>query len=737
MPIPPPPLPSLAVATRTDTATRVATTAAITVAATAVALSMGMSAAMFGFAAAGTNTNTSTTSGGGGGAVVSGDPNLVSVGDQFVRGNANDDGWVNVSDANFILNYLYNYGGKPACMDAADVNDDGSVDLSDAKYLMDFLFNGTRPAPKAPWPGRGVDPTPDALTCKPIMATLTVSVSPDPVSQNVVVGTKGFTFANVVLTAAGEDVNVSAMKAEMVTTLSAPNHYTNWKLVDGSQSLATISNPDPLSAVPGGATSTFVLTTPLLVRSGTSKKIAVKADISVAAPEGGTIRVGLPTHILDGKQVTARAVSGGSVIVTLQPSDGQTMHHRSTGSLQITKSASSPEAGLLPGNTNGITVGSFRMSATNENINVEKIWLSATGTRAWDGNPKNVQGPFNQVNTIYLYDGATLLHSVNPTTTNSARVPGAPTVLLDLTSNPIVVPKDGVKEITVKVDTASVSRYTPSKGAPGQGFIFSISAGGDVTARGAGSGAAVSSDAINVRGSILNGQTVYVSVPTVALNDQLGVAGVSSGSLATATAKDLYRFRIKADSAGDIGLYQVSFLVNTTTATATKFHIHDGTKVVAATRDASRSVKVSDLGSAAIFSFVFTNDGLPPQGSAPSNVEPVTVNAGASRTFTLRGDLSCSSGGQFPCAGSTGSGSVQVQFLGDSSFPYRYPDSASTWLSGMPYENSFIWGDYDITGPLKTASTTAAKAEQWTNGYRVASESGKLPATSTAVTFSK
>ena len=77
-------MPSLAVATRTDTATGVATTAAITVAATAVALSMGMSAAMFGFAAAGTNTNTSTTSGGGGGAVVSGDPNLVSAGDQDI-----------------------------------------------------------------------------------------------------------------------------------------------------------------------------------------------------------------------------------------------------------------------------------------------------------------------------------------------------------------------------------------------------------------------------------------------------------------------------------------------------------------------------------------------------------------------------------------------------------------------------------------------------------------------------
>ncbi len=731
MPIPPPPLLSLAVATRTDTATGVATTAAITVAATAVALSMGMSAAMFGFAAAGTNTNTSST-GGGGGAVVSGDPNLVSVGDQFVRGNANDDGWVNVADANFILNYLYNNGGKPVCMDAADVNDSGSVDLSDAKYLMDFLFNGTT-APRSPWPGRGVDPTPDGLICKPIMATLTVSVSQDPVSQNVVVGTKGFTFANVVLTATGEDVNVSAMKAEMVTALSAPNHYTNWKLFNGSTLLTTVNNPDPSSSTPGGATSTFTLASPLVVSRGTSKIVSVKADISVSAPEGGTIRVGLPTHIQDGKQITARTAGGGSVAVTLNTSDGQTMHHRSTGSLQITKSASSPDAGLLPSNTSGIAVGSFRMSATNETINIEKIWLSATGTRAWDGNPKNNQGPFNQVNTIYLYDGTTLLHSVSPTTTNSARVSGHTSVLFDLTSTPVVVPKDSVKEITVKVDTASVSRYTPSKGAPGQGFIFFLSTGGDITAKGAGSGSAISSDAINVRGSILNGQTVYVSVPTVALNDQLGNNGVSSGVLTSGVEKDLYYFRVKADSAGDIGLYRVSFLVTTSTATATRLTLFQNLNNTVALPSRPVIVRDGTIGNSEIYSFVFFQQGA----GTGINPHPVTVSAGTAKSFILQGDLTCAiTGITNNCGGSSGSGSIQVQLLGDSSFPTRYPDSAVN-LERSVYEHSFIWGDYAMSGPLGVSSTTASTSEQWTNGFRVASESGKLPATSTAVTFSK
>jgi hypothetical protein len=50
------------------------------------------------------------------------------------------------------------------CAKAADGNDDGKVDISDAVFLLGFLFLGGE-APKAPWPGCGADPTADDLTC--------------------------------------------------------------------------------------------------------------------------------------------------------------------------------------------------------------------------------------------------------------------------------------------------------------------------------------------------------------------------------------------------------------------------------------------------------------------------------------------------------------------------------------------------------------------------------------------
>ena len=82
----------------------------------------------------------------------------------FLRGDANDDGSVNVADVVFILNWLFVAGVDPACMDAADVNDDGTIQISDATYLLAFVFS-PGPAPPPPFGTPGPDPTDDLLGC--------------------------------------------------------------------------------------------------------------------------------------------------------------------------------------------------------------------------------------------------------------------------------------------------------------------------------------------------------------------------------------------------------------------------------------------------------------------------------------------------------------------------------------------------------------------------------------------
>lgn len=80
----------------------------------------------------------------------------------FRRGDADDNGGVNVTDALVVLAALFQGTGEPACLDAADTNDDGSFNLTDGIFLLGSLFQGTA-QPPAPGAECGVDPTMDEL----------------------------------------------------------------------------------------------------------------------------------------------------------------------------------------------------------------------------------------------------------------------------------------------------------------------------------------------------------------------------------------------------------------------------------------------------------------------------------------------------------------------------------------------------------------------------------------------
>jgi hypothetical protein len=81
----------------------------------------------------------------------------------FVRGDAAADGELNISDGIKILLVLFT-GTPTDCPDALDADDDGTTVITDAVYVLDYLFRGGRPIPP-PFPGRGSDPTPDGLGC--------------------------------------------------------------------------------------------------------------------------------------------------------------------------------------------------------------------------------------------------------------------------------------------------------------------------------------------------------------------------------------------------------------------------------------------------------------------------------------------------------------------------------------------------------------------------------------------
>ncbi|MBN1422440.1 MAG: hypothetical protein JXP34_26930 [Planctomycetes bacterium] len=80
----------------------------------------------------------------------------------FKRGDANEDGSLDIGDAISILNFLFAQGRAPACLDWIDVNDDGQLDIADGVVLATYVMGGDL-SPKPPLEVCGTDPTPDDL----------------------------------------------------------------------------------------------------------------------------------------------------------------------------------------------------------------------------------------------------------------------------------------------------------------------------------------------------------------------------------------------------------------------------------------------------------------------------------------------------------------------------------------------------------------------------------------------
>ena len=63
----------------------------------------------------------------------------------FICGDANSDNKVNVSDAVYVINYVFAHGNPPDPLISAEVNCDGRVNVSDAVYIINYVFSGGNP----------------------------------------------------------------------------------------------------------------------------------------------------------------------------------------------------------------------------------------------------------------------------------------------------------------------------------------------------------------------------------------------------------------------------------------------------------------------------------------------------------------------------------------------------------------------------------------------------------------
>jgi hypothetical protein len=64
---------------------------------------------------------------------------------EYTCGDANSDEIVNISDAVFIINYVFLGGSPPMPLESGDTNCDGPVNVSDAVYIINYIFIGGTP----------------------------------------------------------------------------------------------------------------------------------------------------------------------------------------------------------------------------------------------------------------------------------------------------------------------------------------------------------------------------------------------------------------------------------------------------------------------------------------------------------------------------------------------------------------------------------------------------------------
>jgi mannan endo-1,4-beta-mannosidase len=93
----------------------------------------------------------------------------IAGGPPFVRGDANCDGAIDISDPIRILTALFGGAGNLCCEAAADSDGDGALAVADSIHSLAHLFT-QGPPPPSPYPGCGQGPAPSAACSVPCAA---------------------------------------------------------------------------------------------------------------------------------------------------------------------------------------------------------------------------------------------------------------------------------------------------------------------------------------------------------------------------------------------------------------------------------------------------------------------------------------------------------------------------------------------------------------------------------------
>jgi len=500
-------------------------------------------------------------------------------------------------------------------------------------------------------------------------AALAITMSSSPAAQYLVAGGQAITFANLQIDASqsGEDVRFSSLAFTKTFSAATYTYLNSCQIFDGATALNTGSNVfNPAAAT----TETITFDQSLIVAKNTVKTLALKCNVASSAT--GTFTW---TFTPGSTNPTASGVtSGADVDATGAAGTSQTMTIAS-GSFTTLTAPGAPSYVLAAAGSEGVPSGAIRFQAVNEAVNLQRVGLKLTNTASSSA---------TDIVMVSLWDGATKV--------GEATFLGTAASATSTLSQVVVIPKDGYKDLTVKVNLAQIG-----VGQSGtQGALISVDSNATVDSTGTQGTGASSGATLNATGSSSSsGVRLFSSFPTIALGSGLSANGVTDGKLT--------RFTVTANSKGGISLNQFKFTLATTSAIVSAVNLFGYT-------EGTYSSGISGFVSGQIASSAYTPTGSSPMSVVITPASIINIPAGTTYYFELRGTV-------------TGSGtaySVNTTLVGDSVYTAGFTPSYSAGGTGLMAtssthvlsSNSFVWSPNSTT-------TSLATHVDWTNGYGV------------------
>lgn len=558
-------------------------------------------------------------------------------------------------------------------------------------------------------PGPASAITTNTMTVK--SGAFAISVSPIPIAQTVIAGSKEFEFARYVLNASqsGEDIRVTTIPLDYSTNGTATD-LTNCQLYDGATSLTTGSNVKNPSAVASTTTFTFD-GSGLIVSKGTAKTLSLKCNVSTAATAGKTYQWGLVATADNGSWTGATGLASAQTIgEAFTRSAGQAMTASAGGSLTIAIDDNSPAYKIVAAGTTGVELARIKFSATNENIDLRRIGLQLSKVAS--------NTPTDLVNsTVTLYDAtnptvaiATAEFLNNEDTATSTQITG------------LTIPKDGAKVIIVKGNIAAVTASGPLTAS---GDLLAVDYDGDSEGLangtygvGVASGSNVTPEANDTASQGIRIMRTYPVVESIALS-----TSEKTLSAGTTADKPIYKFKVTASggpggaTSGDsIALYKTTFNIGSSTlaATTSLYSLYAYTDANYSNTDTTFSATGLINGGQCFSGLQSTGAGrqeveiYPDKTGCNQATTTYKIPVGQTRYFQLRATVAGVE------SGTTNIDSFTVRLAGDSA----YSVNANTLMekaSGVDGDTNddFLWS------PISTTTSNAISDLDFTNGYQV------------------